>query len=164
MKTFAITGLPRSGSAWVSQVMSGSDCACVHEGLSWNAALLNDLRSTPPKGLRYLGFSDTSIHLRPLGTIPPTAPLMVLARPAIEVQRSLALKGLEVGAEPLQEAWELILRTFIHHPGPVKIVQFSNLFSPNTILSIRSFLATGAHFPPTSHLSLPLLRISDTRL
>jgi hypothetical protein len=94
VNTFFICALPRSRTAWLANFLSYNACHCFHE--PFNEYAIEDLtalfRST---GKQYVGISDglNTLFIERLLKVFPTAKLVVVRRPAVEVTKRMAELG-----------------------------------------------------------------------
>lgn len=95
---FFITGLPRSRTAWMANLMTGGACFCHHD--LWykaNNTLEPFCQAVYHTGTSWVGVSDplNVLHAESLATMFPRAPWLILKRDIEKVQKSWVKLGLD---------------------------------------------------------------------
>ena len=91
MSPFFITGLPRSRTAWLSNLLTYKDSFCYHEALT-HCRKVDDLKSIFARhNERYVGTADSGIPLfwKQLTVLFPKAPIVVVRRDFGDVCKSV---------------------------------------------------------------------------
>lgn len=147
MIDFMVIALPRSGTAWVSNLLTTDDLVCVHEALiSYTLAELDAL-SVP----HMLGIAETSGAYIADEINQHSAKKLVITRPIAEINNS----AIRLGFEPLSDDANSLLDKVDGYR-----IEYKNLFDYKEMSKAYEYLC-GKHLDPLRHALLCDLRIEN---
>lgn len=149
MIDFAIIAMPRSGTSWAANWLTGHRHICLHDPLP--DYTLDDLLQWAYRNPKETGISCTAIWAHPEWVSANIRRWIVIDRPQHEIQASLA----EMGLAPMpQDAFD----QFRAMPG--RRYQFEDLFKPETAAEIQHHLLPHVPFDLDRHRELCKLEIN----
>jgi len=126
MKTFFIAGLPRSGTAWVSNFLTTDNSICLHDGIKYIVdGYANTLQAT---GRGFCGDSGSHIQMiyKTLLEVFPDAKFAMIVRSPSDVVESL--KIMELPIDGLDESRQLLMQMF-RDIDDIIVINFNDLFT-----------------------------------
>lgn len=147
MKTFFVMGLPRSGTAWLSNFLTWGDSFCLHEA-TCGCESLQDLEDAFIRtGCSNVGNADTAsvILADALDERFPDSRFLFVVRNIDKVKYSLRTKGFD---NSFVDSAAVVLSTAIREESLNSMaVSFESLFEQNTARAIWDFLRMPGDFP-----------------
>ena len=126
MKTFFIAGLPRSGTAWVSNFLTTGDSICLHDGIKY----ISDgyAAAQIASGKRFFGDSGSHIQMiyKTLLEAFPDAKFAMIVRSPSDVIESLNIMGLPT--DGLNESRKMLMQMF-RDIDDILVINFKDLFT-----------------------------------
>lgn len=146
MLDFLVLSLPRSGSSWAANWLTGAGLLCLHDPLS---------DRTPEQLAGHalgggIAAACTGLYLWPEWCARHARRVLILEREPQEVQQSLGCLGL-----PLLPQW--VFDKFAAMPG--RRVPYADLFDADLAPGLWEYLRPGVAFDAARHAMLANLRI-----
>lgn len=164
-KTFFVTGLPRSRTAWLANFLTCGESFCFHEAIR-DADSLDDLKKMLSNSkYRYTGSSDSSLPLfaDKVLKIFPDSRLVVIERDSNEVLNSLSKAFPEFTSQKIdpQKTMELMvnaLKQFKSKYNPL-VIQYEELNDVNVCRKLWNYLLPDIEFDYERWKLLNLLKV-----
>ena len=163
---FIITGLPRSGTAWLANYLSGGPLACIHDALAealpspdgLSAALSGMAQRS---GAARVGICDAgAVHYQDaLRAACPDAVWIAIIRPLPEVLASVRRLGFSIEEAEFLHTHQRKLEELLNQPGVMRI-SFHELFTDWGLNRIEEAVAQGEwRCPPWRRAQLLRTRV-----
>lgn len=154
---FLVIGLPRSGTAWLSTLLSyGRESLCIHEPqchLALTGGLLKHARRT----YGMLGAATTCGNLSGF-----SAPRMVMVERDHDDSWEALVNSIDIPDEKLEgarETFEMAVRAMDFYRDGCHVVRFEDLFDPAGSAGVWNYVF-GSNLPALHHLELRRLRVT----
>lgn len=146
MIKYIITGLPRSGTTWLSVFLTTDDCVCLHDPFA---------SYTPDELAEWEGgVSDTALWYYDEWCKAHTDKFILIVRKEEDVISGLAEKGLP----PVPDAfYDLFTQKTAN-----KVIQFEDLFKEETLRDLWSYIYPDKPFNVTKWLQFKEIYMSPT--
>lgn len=147
---FYITGLPRSRTAWLANLMTNKDSFCFHEPVKYvqqSTQEIEEYLDEKTMDYRYTGVCDSSIPFyNDNSFINPDEPLLVVVRPieeVIESMKKLNGQSLSHNIQLANKASDNLEKFTEYHTNKM-YVNSEDLDNPSTVESVMRFLTPDA--------------------
>lgn len=161
MRTFFTLGLPRSGSAWISNLFTWGNSFCFHEA-TFGCSSLADLKETfENNGSEIVGTADTAAMLMSdtLNVYFPKSKFLIVVRPREDVLTSLDRADLETGG--MDMLCQSLSDTIRDENLDSLVIRFDQLFSQATMQQVWSWMEFTEPFPWRRFELMRTLNIQD---
>jgi hypothetical protein len=178
MKPYFITGLPRSRTAWLANLLTWNDSFCFHEA-TFGCGSMDEFKAVlegAPLGTRYVGDSDPNLGLIAESIVQtfPGCRVVAIHRPLADCLKSEWEAMTWDGNSAFENTTQEHIRTLMEQASlgiahilrslPKErqmMVRFEDLDKPDVIRGIWGFCAPSTPFPTARYEMLQDLRVTQ---